>query len=330
MCVMPPADLTRALKQHALSLGFDLAGTCPAVQPAAWQSFRDWLDAGFSGQMSYLVRHAEARRDPQSILPRARSVLVLAVNYRTVTPIAAGPGQGSVSRYAWGSDYHKTIRERLRSLGQLHRRLTPNERSRGVVDTAPLLEREFARLAGLGWIGKNTLLINRQHGSWLFLAALLTTAELTYDQPCETERCHNCRACLDACPTGALVEPYRLDARRCISYLSMEHTGDIAPELRQAFGSRLFGCDACQEACPHNKSTPCSSAPAFQPRDGMNPVDLNDLKLLDRAAFLARFGDTSLAWAGQERLLRNAAVIESIRRTTRSVPAPSPPPIAPE
>ncbi|MDZ7617494.1 MAG: tRNA epoxyqueuosine(34) reductase QueG [Patescibacteria group bacterium] len=330
MCALSPAELTQALKERARAIGFDLVGACPAVQPATWPFFRDWVAAGYCGEMGYLARHADARRDPGSILPGVRGILVVAVNYRTVEPVVPGPHQASVSRYAWGSDYHAIIRERLRSLGQLHRQLVPNERSRGVVDTAPLLEREFARLAGLGWIGKNTMLINQQYGSWLLLAALLTTAELAYDQPRETELCRNCRACLDACPTGALFEPYRLDARRCISYLSMEHAGDVGPDLRQAIGWRLFGCDACQEACPHNKRTPCSAAAEFQPRNGMNPVDLDALKSIDPAAFLARHGDTSLAWAGQERLLRNAAIIEEVNRTTRSPRDSSLPPTGPE
>ncbi len=330
VCAISPADLTQALKEHALSLGFDLAGACPAVPPLTWQPFRDWLDAGFAGQMRYLARHAEARRDPQSILPDARGMLVLAANYRTVEPVAPGPGQACVSRYAWGSDYHKVIRERLRSLAQLHRRLVPNERARGVVDTAPLLEREFARLAGLGWIGKNTLLINRRFGSWLCLAAFLTTAELAYDQPWETDHCRNCRACLDACPTGALVEPYRLDARRCLSYLSMEHAGDIAAEFHQPLGARLFGCDACQEACPHNKQTPCTAEPQFRPRDGMNPVDLKGVQSLDPTEFQSRFGETSLAWAGYDKILRNAAVIDRVSRTTGPTRGPSLPPLAPE
>ncbi len=311
---MNAADLTRMLKEHARSLGFDLVGACPAVEPPAWDRFRAWLDAGLAGQMDYLERHAEARRHPRGVLPGARSVLMLGANYRTVEPAAPGPGQGSVSRYAWGTDYHAVIRRRLRRLGELHRRLVPDERARGVVDTAPLLEREFARMAGLGWIGKNTMLINRQFGSWLFLAALLTTAELAYDPPVATDHCRGCRACLDACPTGAILEPYRLDARRCVSYLSIEHAGPIAEEFQQPMGRRLFGCDACQEACPHNKKTPCSTAPQFRPRDGMNPADLRAFRSLNGTEFSARFGDTLLSRAGYERLFRNAGISSRLQR----------------
>ncbi len=315
MSAISPASLTQALKEEAIALGFELVGACPAIEPPGWPRFREWLDAGCAGQMAYLSRHADARRHPSSILPGVRSVLVVATNYRTVEPAVPVAGEARVSRYAWGGDYHRIIRGRLHSLGQFHRRLMPDQRARGVVDTAPLLEREFARMAGLGWIGKNTMLINRQFGSWLLLGALLTTAELAYDTPYESEYCRNCRACLDACPTRALQEPYRLDARLCISYLSMEHTGAIAAEFREPFDSRLFGCDACQEVCPHNKHTPCSPVPEFQPRDDMNPIDLHGVKSLDEAAFRARFGETSLAWAGYEKLLRNAALIEGVRRT---------------
>jgi epoxyqueuosine reductase len=197
----------------------------------------------------------------------------------------------------------------LHKLADFHRQLAPEEQVRGVVDTAPLLEREFGRLAGLGWIGKNTLLINRQFGSWFFLAALLTTAELVCDQPCETDHCGTCRACLDACPTGALAEPYRCDARRCISYLTIEHRGPIPPEFHAAIGNRLFGCDACQSACPWNRATPSTPDPAFHPRPGMNPVDLAELRQLDEAAFRQRFSGTPLLRARREGLLRNAEVV---------------------
>lgn len=310
---MTPADLTIALKQHARRLGFDLAGACPAVELPGWRRFRAWLDAGFAGQMRYLERHAEARRHPRGVLSGARSVLVLAANYRTVEPVAPGPGQGSVSRYAWGADYHTVLRARLRRLGALHRRLVPHERARGVVDTAPLLEREVARMAGLGWIGKNTLLINRRFGSWLVLAALLTTAELAYDEPETADPCKGCRACVNACPTGAIVEPYQIDARRCLSYLSMEYAGPIAAEFHAPMGARLFGCDACQEACPHNRNTPCTTEPQFRPRDGMNPVDLAAIRPLDAAGFQARFSDSAIAWAGHERMVRNASMLNRPR-----------------
>jgi epoxyqueuosine reductase len=178
-----------------------------------------------------------------------------------------------------------------------------------VVDTAPLLERRFAQLASLGWIGKNTILINERFGSWFFLAALLTTEDLEYDEPAAADHCGSCRACLDACPTGALVAPYRLDARKCLSYLTIESRGPMPAEYRSACGDRLFGCDACQEACPWNRATPATAEPAFQPGPEMNPLELGELLSMDEAAFRRRFRHTPLWRAKREGILRNAAAV---------------------
>jgi epoxyqueuosine reductase len=195
-----------------------------------------------------------------------KSILMLATNYRSAEPADVGPGQARISRHAWGADYHEVLRERLRTLGQFYRRLVPTARVRGVVDTAPLLERRFGQLAGLGWIGKNTLLINQRLGSWFFLAALLTTEELANDEPFAADHCGSCRECLDACPTGALVAPHRLDARKCISYQTIELRRTTPKEHRAAGDDRVFGCDVCQEACPWNRHTPATTDRAFYPR----------------------------------------------------------------
>jgi len=318
---MSPTQLTAALKAEARRLGFDLVGAAPAVDAPDWQRYREWIAAGRAGEMRYLVERVDQRRHPRSILPEVRSVLMLAANYRTVEPASedrasedqtsAGRGRAVVSRYAWGRDYHDTLRERLRRLADFHRELTPDARMRGVVDTAPLLERDYARLAGLGWIGKNTCLINRRFGSWLFLAAMLTSEPLEYDEPDKTDHCGRCRRCLDACPTGALVAPYTLDARRCLSYATIELRGPIPESLKPALGSRLFGCDACQAVCPHNRRTPCSTETDFRPREGMNPVSLAEVESLTAEQFKRRFGATPLARAKLEGLLRNAAAIRT-------------------
>jgi epoxyqueuosine reductase len=306
---MNASELTAELKREARRLGFDLVGAAPAVVPADWDRFRQWLDDGFAGDMAYLAARRDAYRHPNRLLDGAKSLVMLGVNYRTVEPVAPGPGQGRVSRYAWGNDYHDLIRPRLHRLADFHRQLVPGAGVRGVVDTAPLLERFFGQLAGLGWIGKNTLLVNERFGSWFFLAALVTTEELAFDEQRRESRCSSCRACLDACPTGALVSPYRLDARKCISYLTIEHRGETPGGLRAACGDRLFGCDACQEACPWNRRTPINDEPAFQPGPGMNPAAIDALIALDDEAFRRRFRHTPLWRARRDGLLRNCAIV---------------------
>jgi len=317
---MVPKFLTQSLKEEAARLGFELAGACPAVPPPGIERFSQWLAAGYAGRMGYLADRAEAYRHPARVLAGAQSILMLGTSYRSAEPAQPGPGQGRVSRCAWGTDYHDVVRQRLHRLADLHRRLTPQAAVRGVVDTAPLLERDFAQLAGLGWIGKNTLLVNPNLGSWLFLAALLTTEPLDYDEPLSGEQCGTCRACLEACPTGALVAPYRLDARKCISYLTIELSGPIARELRPALGDRLFGCDACQEVCPWNRQAPVSGEAAFSPRAGMNPVEPSDLLALDDPSFRQRFRDTSLWRAKRRGVLRNAAIVLGNRPHPPAVP----------
>jgi len=317
---MSPASLTGALKEESYRLGFDLAGACPAVAPSGIDRLRRWLADGFAGQMHYLADRAEAYSHPRYVLDAARSLVVLATNYRTAEPVLPAAGQGRVSRYAWGHDYHDLIHERLRHLADFHRRLVPEATVRGVVDTAPLLEREFAQLAGLGWIGKNTLLLNQHLGSWLFLAVLLTSADLEYDEPFASNHCGTCRACLDACPTGALVEAYRLDARKCTSYLTIELRGPVPEELRLLTGEWLFGCDACQEVCPWNRRGPVADDEALAPAADMNPVDLPGLFSLDDEAFRRRFRHTPL-WRPRRRgLLRNAAIALGNRPSPAGLP----------
>jgi epoxyqueuosine reductase len=306
---MTAASLTAALKTEAHRVGFDLAGVCPAAAPAGIGRFHEWLAAGYGGEMRYLTERAEAYEHPGHVLDGVRSLLMLAMVYRTAEPKPPQEGEGRISRYAWGDDYHDLIRERLDRLGAFLKCESPGARVRGVVDTAPLLEREFAQLAGLGWIGKNTLLLNKQLGSWFFLAALMTDLELDYDEPHAADHCGTCRACLDACPTGAFVQPYLLDARRCISYVTIELRGPIPAELRSGVGDWLFGCDICQDVCPWNHRAPQSSEAAFTPAMDMNPVDLAALFTLDDAAVRERFRHTPLWRAKRRGLLRNAAII---------------------
>ncbi len=303
-------------------MGFSLSGVTPAAAPPGGERLDQWLAAGYAGEMHYLAGRREAYRDPGHVLYGARSIVMLAMNYRTADPATTTPGTGRVSRYAWGkADYHDLIRSRLDGLGQFLIDRVPAARVRGVVDTAPLMERELAQLAGLGWIGKHTLLLNRSVGSWFFLAALLTDVELAYDAQQATDHCGTCRACLDACPTGAFPRPHVLDASRCISYLTIELREAVPVELRRGIGDWVFGCDVCQDVCPWNSHVPASKEADFAPQVENNPLDLASLFDLDDAAFLARFRHTPL-WRPRRRgLLRNAAIVLGNRPTPRAVPA---------
>jgi epoxyqueuosine reductase len=318
---MDAPQLTADLKREAHRLGFALAGVCPAVSPEGISRFHEWLARGYAGTMDYLPARAGAYEHPQHVLAGARSLLVLAYTYRTAEPEEPQPGRGRVSRYAWGVDYHDVVRGQLRELTDFLTARAPHARHRAVIDTAPLLEREFAQLAGLGWVGKNTLMLNTQAGSWFFLAALVTDLELAYDEPHAADHCGTCRACLDACPTDAFVDAYVLDARRCISYLTIELREPIPRELRPAVGDWLFGCDVCQEVCPWNHKAPQSEERQFQPLDGMATLDLVELFELDDAAFRARFRHTPL-WRPKRRgLLRNAAIVLGNQRPAEALPA---------
>lgn len=306
---MDPVRLTAELRAAATEIGFSLAGACPAVSPAGWPRLIDWLETGYGGEMNYLAARSDAYEHPRNVMAGARSILMLAAVYRTEEPILPVSGQGRVSRYAWGTDYHDVLHDRLKQLAARLAALSPGARSRGVVDSAPLLEREFAQLAGLGWVGKNTLLLHPQLGSWFFLAALLTDVELAYDEPFAADHCGTCRACLDACPTEAFVAPYVLDARKCISYLTIELKSDVPRDLRGGVGDWLFGCDICQDVCPWNHKAAPASDPPFSPRSDVNPADLTALFDLDEAAFRQRFRGTPF-WRPKRRgLLRNAAIV---------------------
>jgi epoxyqueuosine reductase len=315
-------SLTATIKAAAAAEGFTLAGVCPAVSPAGIGRFDQWLAAGFAGEMSYLADRRTAYEHPRHVLDGVRSIVMLGMNYFTGMASPAGEGQGRIARYAWGTeDYHDLIHTRLKNLIAAIHVLAPDSRVRGVVDTAPLLEREFAQLAGLGWVGKNTLLLNKQQGSYFFLAALLTDLELEYDEPFPADHCGTCRACLDACPTQAFPQPYVLDATRCISYLTIELRESIPLELRSGVGEWLFGCDVCQEVCPWNRRAPHSPETAFAPKVAMNPIDLIALFDLDDDAFRTLFRRTPL-WRSKRRgILRNAAIVLGNRPTPRAVDA---------
>jgi epoxyqueuosine reductase len=304
------SQLSADLKSEAQRLGFDLVGIAPAVNPVGFSALQEWLDHGFAGEMQYMERRRDAYAHPEGVLPGVRSVVMLGLNYRTEEPVDPAPAEGRVSRYAWGTtDYHTVLRQRLKQLSQFLKQRAPGSRSRGIVDTAPLLERDFARLAGLGWFGKNTLLINKRRGSWMFLSGLLTDLELEYDSPHDTSHCGSCTRCLDACPTDAFEAPYVLDARKCISYLTIELRGPIPKPLRAGMEDWLFGCDVCQDVCPWNRKAPTTNDPIFQPQPGLRPADAARWLQLSAEDFEREFADTPLSRPGRAGLLRNAAIV---------------------
>jgi epoxyqueuosine reductase len=307
--------LTAELRREAERLGFARMGIAAVGRPPYHETFQRWLTQGLAGPMQeWLSRHAPLRADPTILLPGARSVIMLATDHATGPSIGEGvaidpePGRGRVARYAWGDDYHDLLRTRANALGKWIEERVPGSRTRGVVDSAPLAERDFAWLAGLGWIGKNTMLISPQAGSYFFLTAVLTDLELPTDTPLAVDHCGTCTACLDACPTDAFPEPRVLDANRCISALTIEHRGGVPSELRAGIDTWVFGCDICQEVCPWNRHAPGSTEPTFQPRDADPTLDLADLLSLDDAGFRKRFKDSPLLRAKRHGLARSAAI----------------------
>jgi len=315
-------ELTRAIKSDALAVGFDLAGIAPAVSPSGFHKFQEWLRAGFAGEMQYLPRREAAYEHPRNVSQKVVSIIMLAINYRTDEPQLVGSNQGRVARYAWGTtDYHDLLREKLHLLSdRLHTR-SPGCTTRGVVDTAPLLERDFARLAGLGWFGKNTMLINKRAGSWLLLAGLLTDLDLEPDAPHATSHCGTCTRCLDVCPTDAFVSPYVLDARRCISYLTIELKGAIPVDLRAGVGEWMFGCDLCQDVCPWNGKAPRSTCEVFQPLSDLNPAEPLRILRMNQEEFQQRFTGTPLERPGFDGIRRNAIVVIGNRGDEIAIPA---------
>jgi epoxyqueuosine reductase len=321
---LSPSELTAQLIDEARRLGFDMAGACYASTSSRYDFLKSWIAEQRHASMEYMASRIEAYASPSSILPNARSILMLGVRYSTKDS-SDELADYQIAKYAQsGIDYHDWVRERLKKLSAFHRELTPHARVRGVVDTAPLLERDYAKQAGLGWIGKNTLLINPQLGSGTFLAALLTTEELGPSRQVsksDMPDCGSCRKCLDACPTGALEAPYVLNANRCLSYLTIEHKGPIEDKTALAMGDQLFGCDRCQDVCPWNKRLDASAASesAF-PSASENGVSLDPIELLslDEDTFRERFKKTPFARPGRSAMLRNAAIVLGNRYASSS------------
>ena len=296
------------VKARALELGFDLCGVSAVGDFDELSHLPAWLARGYAGRMTYLNRTAKRRADVRRWLPSAQSVIVVACLYNTDRPYStevADAGVALMSRYAWGEDYHRVMTDRL---GQLLEWMQEQSREpfqwKLGVDTAPIQERAYAQRAGIGWIGKNTCVINRDVGSWILLGEMVTSARLEPDAPA-TEQCGTCQLCLEACPTQALVEPWVLDARRCISYLTIELKPAFASEQVAAIGSHVFGCDICQEVCPHNAAAPISVQPEWQPRPLLDRPALATLASASDDMLAATIDGTTLERTGVGRLRRN-------------------------
>jgi epoxyqueuosine reductase len=307
---MPVESLKSKIAARAMELGFDLVGVSPVEAPAHGNAFSDWLRSGRQGEMGYLPRTEDQRLHPERYLPWAKSVVSVGVNYNTHHRRSADDGgiRGWISRYAWGDDYHDVMRTKLeRLLACVQSEVRVPVQGKAFVDAGPVLDREVATRAGIGWFGKNTNLLSARVGSFFFLGELFLSVALEPDQPLR-DRCGQCRLCLDACPTDAFVGPYVLDARKCISYLTIELKGVISPDLRPAMGTHIFGCDVCQDVCPYNTHCRPTAEPAFQSRPGLHEPELLPLLHLTEAEFKRTFRGSPILRAKRSGFLRNVCV----------------------
>jgi epoxyqueuosine reductase len=306
------------LVAFAQELGFDLCRIAPAGAPPHAAEFRAWLEEGRAGEMAWLDRNKDRRTNPQAVLPGARSVVVLALNYWQENGESAAAPTGRIARYAWGDDYHDVIEKKLSALDAWLRERGGNQRC--YVDTGPVLERDFAALAGAGWHGKSTMLVHPKLGTWFFLAEILTTLDLEPDAPMP-DHCGRCTRCMVACPTAAITAPHQLDARRCISYLTIELKGSIPEEFRPLIGDRIYGCDACLDACPWNRFARASRETAFVTREFVHGWTLRDFLRLDDDGFRALFRKSPIKRIKRRGFLRNVCVALGNIGTRDDLPA---------
>ena len=321
---MSPSSLTRLLQKKASELGFDLVGVIPVSRSKTIDIYNAWLKKGYAGSMEYLENHAELKEDPRNLFPETISLLALGFNYSTADPPAKieNPDVGCISRYSWGDDYHDLIRSKLSALeNYLCQELKAGNFSRSFVDSGPVLEREVAHRAGLGWIGKHSNLINWEKGSWFFLAELLVDVPLEANIPFTHVNCGTCTSCIEACPTEAIIADRTVDARRCISYLTIELKGAIPVKLRPKMGNLIFGCDICQQVCPWNRDAPKSLEPGLQPRPENVAPQLIELMQLDHAAFSERFSKSPIKRTKRRGFLRNVAVALGNWANAEAIPA---------
>jgi len=310
------SEIAEIVKQAAAAAGFDLAGIAPVSDFPELGHFPEWIAAGHAGEMKYMESRDEAghlkRASLKSTFPWARSVIVCAVNYNTAQPYsteAHDPERGWIARYAWSrEDYHEAVMRRLRLVETNVREASAKDVfTRCYVDTGPVVERVYAKYAGVGWIGKNTCILNQKLGSWLFLGVILTSLDLQPDIPAP-DRCGTCTRCIEACPTDALIAPYQLDSNKCISYLTIEKRSVIPEEMREGLGQHVFGCDICQDVCPWNRKAPATNATEFQPREGLVNPGLLWLAEMKAEEFLEMFRGSPIRRTKHSGLRRNAVI----------------------
>lgn len=313
------------IKEKAIALGFDLVNIIPIAPSQTIDIYAQWLTQGYAGQMEYLHKHFEKKQDPRKVMPETLSLISLVINYHTLSlseEKTTNPAQGRISSYAWGTDYHLIVREKLEQLRLFIEQILHDQRqSRVYVDTGPILEREYAQRAGLGWFGKNSMLINWKKGSWFFLAEVLLDIELDSHVAPIWGDCGNCTKCLEACPTNAIMDNRTLDARQCISYLTIELKGTIPKNLRPHIGNLIFGCDICQEVCPWNRKAPISQEVGFQPRAENIMPDLIPLMHLSPEQFNQRFKNSTIKRTKRRGLLRNVAIALGNWGDPQAIPA---------
>ncbi|MGE3978730.1 MAG: tRNA epoxyqueuosine(34) reductase QueG [Nitrospira sp.] len=328
-------SITAAIKQEARALGFDAVGITQmpgkptgsaagdqesgplshseaAISRRLFDRLTEWLRRGYHGTMAWIERAPNKRADPAQVLPGCRSIISLGINYLTEHRADEQPGYGRIARYAWGRDYHKLFDSRLKQLEQVIHRLAPDAKTRAYSDTGPIMEKAWAEQAGLGWIGKHSNLVSAEYGSWLLLGEVLTTLELEPDEPA-TDLCGSCTLCIQACPTGAITEPYIVDATRCISYLTIELRGDdtaISHELQAGMGNKIFGCDDCLDACPFNLRTDPTQEKSFQPSDLTLAPNLSNLAEMDESTFAMAFRQSPIRRAKHAGFRRNVAIAQ--------------------
>jgi len=315
-----PLQISAFIKKAATAAGFDAAGISPVRDFRELAYFPAWIAKGRAGEMKYMEARDESgqlkRASLRSAAPWARSVIVCAMNYNTAHPYSThfkNPESGWIARYAWGKeDYHDSVLAKLRKIEAELKESVPSEiTSRCYVDTGPLVERVYAKYAGVGWIGKNTCIINQKLGSWLFLGVILTSLEFESESAADMpapDRCGSCTRCIDACPTDALLGPYQLDATKCISYLTIEKRGEIPAEMRDGMGQHVFGCDICQDVCPWNRKSPASAAPELQPREGLVNPALAWLAEITPEEFREKFRGSAIRRAKRTGIRRNAVI----------------------